>query len=112
MPSGPWYCHHCGNPNDENTSECTFCYHEKCSECPYYSRQTGVISYALERRDAQDPLRVHSSTVGMTPMNLLLQPFPPGDQNKVDVEKAEKQTEAENRTDRAKKKEGALGGKA
>ena len=40
----------------------------------------------------------------MTPMNILLQPFQPGDKNKADRKKTEKQTEAEKKTDGAKKK--------
>ena len=75
MPSGPWHCHDCGVSNIENVSECIFCFHFKCSECPYYDLRTGAVYYMLERQDAQDTSRVHTSTVGMTPMNLLLEPL-------------------------------------
>jgi len=74
MPSGPWHCHHCGTSNIDEASECTFCYHIKCSECPYYDSQTGAIYYVLEWHDVYDPSKIHTSTVGMTPMRLLLEP--------------------------------------
>jgi len=107
MPSGPWHCHQCGTSNIDEASECTFCYHIKCSECPYYDSQTGAIYYVLEWHDVYDPSKIHTSTVGMTPMRLLLEP----------AEVSRKETrrataEPGEKTKGSEKKEGGGNGKA
>ena len=54
MPRAPWYCCNSGTTNGEKDSECTFCYHIKCDECPFFDSRTGIAYYGAAREDLTD----------------------------------------------------------